>query len=165
MWWRIELENTSLINTNSLRHLLVHSYQVTCLLCLCLARPRCWYMHMYMGTSVCTKLVAALRGSGEQSYGSFMYVVDLFALPCLSTSVMTHANIKLGTSYLCMCVERQRHNKQINYIRPGQLVLSKGKKRAVLGGIRTHNTLQSRRALNQLNSARCVVNHVHVMTY
>ena len=47
--------------------------------------------------------------------------------------------------YTCTCVyiERQRHNKQVNY-HPGQLFFSKTRRRAALGWIQTHDTLQSR---------------------
>ena len=39
-------------------------------------------------------------------------------------------------------LERQRHNKQVNYTQDSSF-FSKEKRRAALGGIRTHDTLQS----------------------
>ena len=39
---------------------------------------------------------------------------------------------------------RQSANKSATYVHPGQLFFSKEKRRSVLGGIQTNNTLQSR---------------------
>ena len=46
---------------------------------------------------------------------------------------------------------RKAKSQQANQLHPGQLFVSKEKRRAVLGGILTYDTLQSRRALCQLS--------------
>ena len=80
-----------------------------------------------------------------------LFLEKLSWLPFNSSSIHIMSLASVLCKCLCMSqqlgneVERQGKARQTSQLHPGQL------RRAALGGIRTHDTLQSRRALYQLS--------------
>ena len=123
-----------------------------------LANPLCGHM---MNCRVTTSQLTPSCNSHQFHYNHI----------CLPCAICFHAWVNCEE-------ERQRHSKQVNYtpqdssfiaylnhlitrwkgkarqtnqLHPGQLFLFKETKKSCLGGIRTHDTLQFRRALYQLS--------------
>ena len=99
----------------------------------------------------------AVRGGGKLLLlrEQLEYIVDHLATDIITfCQLLDRVLLLLNTlSLVYTCenykVERQRHNKQINYTQDSSFF--KETRRAALGVIQTHDTLQSRRELYQLS--------------